>query len=92
MLKNNGLKKDVRNCTYYCFDNIISINNVNSKDIKLDQKSIYNIYIYIYIYVYVFTILDMKHLMVQIPLLFIKFSNINGYIEGNIDNLIQMIT
>ena len=54
MLKNNGLKKDVRNCTYYCFDNIISINNVNSKDIKLDQKSIYNIYIYIYIYMYMY--------------------------------------
>ena len=53
MLRNNGLKKDVKNCTYYCFDDIISINNVNSKDIKLDEKSIY-IYIYIYIYIQIY--------------------------------------
>ena len=47
IISNNGLKEsDIKNCTYYCFDDTININDFSAENIKVDHKSCKNIFIY----------------------------------------------
>ena len=40
MARNNELKEtDIKNCKYYYFGNVISVNDVNLNHILLDKKS-----------------------------------------------------
>ena len=49
---NNKIKDiDIKNHTYYFFDNIISIKNFDPNKIKIDKKSYKNILIYYIEYV-----------------------------------------
>ena len=37
---------DIKNCTYYLFNDIINIENFNPNNIKIDKKSYKNISVY----------------------------------------------
>ena len=37
---------DIKNCTYYLFDGMINIKNLDQNKIKIDKKSYKNIFIY----------------------------------------------
>ena len=44
---NNQLKEiDIKNCTYYFFDNMVNIKNIDPNEIKIDEKSCKNILMY----------------------------------------------
>ena len=44
---NNEFKdKDIKNCTYYFFDDMINIRNLHPDKIKIDKKPYKNILIY----------------------------------------------
>ena len=49
---------DIKNLTYYFFDDIINIKNFELDNIKIDEKSYKNIFIY---YVRYMTIKDSKY-------------------------------
>ena len=75
---------DMKNRTYYFFNNIISINNFDPDKIKIDEKSYKNILIYYNGYV---TIKDLKYVKINsVNPLYLIFSKGNGYfkeINGN---------
>ena len=55
MARINELKEiNIKNCTYYCFDDTININYFHLKNIKVDKNSFKDISL---------TALGMKHLM-----------------------------
>ena len=70
---------NIKNHTYYFFNDIINIKEFNSKNIKIDEKSYKNILIYYIAYV---TLKDSKYVKINsvIPL-YIMFNRINGYFE-----------
>ena len=70
---------DIKNRTYYFFNDIINIKNFGANNNKIDIKSYKNILIY---YVGYFTIKDSKYVKINSanPLYFI-FSVANGYFE-----------
>ena len=70
---------DMKNRTYYFFNNIISINNFDPDKIKIDENSYKNILIYCNGYV---TIKDLKYVKINsVNLLHLIFSKGNGYFE-----------
>ena len=71
---------DIKNRTYYFFNNIININNFDPNNIKIDEKSYKNILIYYIGYV---TIKDSKDVKINSINIFsnLIFSKLNGYFE-----------
>ena len=73
---------DIKNQTYYFFDDIINMKNFNSNNIKIDEKSYKNILIY-YIGSHIqYRIKDSKYVKTNsINPLYFNFSKVNGYFE-----------
>ena len=70
---------NIKNDTYYVFDDIINIKDFDPNNIKIDEKSYKNILIYYIAYV---TIKDSKCVKVNsVNLLYLMFNRINGYFE-----------
>ena len=70
---------DIKNRTYYFFNNIINRKSFDPNKIKIDEKSYKIIVIYYIGYV---TIKDLKYLKIySVNLLYLIFSKVNGYFE-----------
>ena len=70
---------DIKNRTYYFFNDIINIKNFDSDNIKLDEKPYRNIFIYYIGYV---KIKDFKYVKINsVNPLYLTFSELNGYFE-----------
>ena len=70
---------DVKNHTYYFFDDIINIRKFDANKIKIDEKSYKNILIYYIGYV---TIKDSKYVKINsVNPLYLIFNKVNGYFE-----------
>ena len=71
---------DLKNHTYYFFDDIINIKNFDPNNIKIDEKLYKNILTY---YIAYATIKDMKYVkpVVQKNPLYLIFSKVNGCFE-----------
>ena len=70
---------DIKNRTYYFFDDIINIRNFDSSSIKIDEKSDKNILIYYIAYV---TIKNSKYEKINsVNPLYLIFNEVNGYFE-----------
>ena len=70
---------DIKNLTYYFFNDIMNIENFDRNNIKTDKKSYKNILIYYIGYV---TIKDSKYVKIySVNLLYFIFRNMNGYLE-----------
>ena len=68
---------DIKNLTYYFFNDIISIKNFDSNNVKLDEKSYKNILIYYIGYV---TIKCSKYVKIySVNPLYLIFRNVNGH-------------
>ena len=76
----NKLKDtDIKNHTYYYFDDIINIKNFNLNKIKIDEKSYKNILIN---YIQYVTIKDTKYLKINsVNPFYLIISKVNGYFE-----------
>ena len=77
---NNKVKdKDIKSRTYYFFNDIINIENFDSNNIKIDEKSYKNILI---CYIGYVTIKDSKYLKINsVNPLYLIFNKVNGYFE-----------
>ena len=83
-MSNKVKEIDIRNRTYYFFNDIINVKNFDPNNIKMDEKSYKNIFIYYIGYV---TIKDSKYVKIySVYPLYLIFSNVNGYIEENNGN------
>ena len=70
---------DIKNQTYYLFDDIIYIKNFNLNNIKIDEKLYKNILIY---YIGCLTIKDSKYAKINsVNPFYLIFSNRNGYFD-----------
>ena len=70
---------DIKNRTYYFFNDIINIKNFDPHNIEIDEKSYKNILIY---YVGYVTIKDLKYVKINSANpLYLIFSKVNGYFE-----------
>ena len=70
---------DIKNRTYYFFDDIINTKNFVSNNIEIDEKSYKNTLIYNIGYV---TIKDSKYVKINsVNPLYLIFSKVNGYFE-----------
>ena len=70
---------DIKNDTYYFFDDIININIFHPNSIKIDERSYKNVLIY---YIGCVTIKDLKYVKINsVNLLYLIFIKVNGYIE-----------
>ena len=70
---------DIKNRTYYFFNDIINMKNSDPNTIKLDEKSHKNILIY---YIGYATIKDLKHIKIySVNPLYLIFNKVNGYFE-----------
>ena len=70
---------DIKNRTYYFFNDIIDIKNVDPNNIKIDEKSYKNIIIYYIGYV---TIKDSKYVKIySVNPLYLIFRSVNRYLE-----------
>ena len=75
---------DVKNGTYYFYNDIINIENFEQNNIKIDEKSYRNVLIYYIGYV---TIKDSKYVKIfSLNPLYLIFSNVNRYFEGDNGN------
>ena len=81
----NKLKDiNIKNHTYYFFDDIINIKNFDSNNIKSNKKSYKNILIYYTGYV---TIKYLKYVkIISVNLLYLIFNKVNGYFEETYGN------
>ena len=69
---------DIKNDTYYFFDDIININTFHPNNIKIDERSYKNVLIY---YNGCVTIKDLYVKINSVNLLYLIFIKVNGYIE-----------
>ena len=70
---------DIKNQTYYFFNDIINIKNFDQNNIKIHEKSYRNILTYYIGYV---TIKDSKHVKIyRLNPLYLIFNKVNGYFE-----------
>ena len=78
-MSNKVKEIDIKNQTYYFFDDIINIKNFSLNNIELDEKSYKNILIYYIGYV---TIKDSKYVKINsVNPLYLIFNKVNGYFE-----------
>ena len=71
---------DIKNRTYYFFNDIINIKNFLPNSIKIDEKSYKIILIYYIGYV---TIIDSKYVKINsVNPLYLIFDKVNGYLNG----------
>ena len=78
-MSNKVKEIDIKNQTYYFFDDIINIKSFNPNNIKIDEKSYKNIFIYSIGYV---TIKDLKYIKFNsVNPLYLIFNKVNGYFE-----------
>ena len=70
---------NIKNITYYFFDDTINIKGFDSNNIKMDEKSKKNVLIYYIAYV---TIKHSKYLKINsVNPLYLMFNKMNGYFE-----------
>ena len=70
---------DIKNHTYYFFNDIINIENVDPNNIKIDEKSCKDNLIY---YIGYMTIKDSKCVKINsVNPLYLNFGKVNGYFE-----------
>ena len=70
---------NIKNITYYFFDDTINIKGFDSNNIKMDEKSKKNVLIYHIAYV---TIKHSKYLKINsVNPLYLMFNKMNGYFE-----------
>ena len=70
---------DIKNRTYYFFDDIIKLKNFDSSNIKIDEKSYKNILIY---YIGYLTIKGSKYVKINsVNPFYLIFNKANGYFE-----------
>ena len=76
----NKIKEiDIKNQTYYFFDDIINIKNFDANNIKIDEKSYRNIFIY---YTGHVTVKGSKYVKINsVNPLYLVFNNVNRYFE-----------
>ena len=81
---------DMKNHTYYFFDDIINIKNFDTNKIKIDEKSNKNILIYCIGYV---TIKDLKYVKINSANpLYLIINKVNGYFEeSNINKYLSLV-
>ena len=78
-MSNKIKDKDMKNRTYYFFNDIVNIKNFNSNNIKTDEKSYKNILIY---YIGCVAIKDSKYVKINsIHHLYLIFNKVNEYFE-----------
>ena len=78
-MSNKIKDKDMKNRTYYFFNDIVNIKNFNSNNIKTDEKSYKNILIY---YIGCVAIKDSKYVKINsIHRLYLIFNKVNEYFE-----------
>ena len=71
---------DIKDCTYYFFNDIINIKNFDSNNIKIDEKSFKNIIVYYIGYV---TIKDLKYVKIDsVNPFYLISSKVNGYLKN----------
>ena len=68
---------DIKNCTYYFFNDIIYIENFSPNNIKIDEKSCKNILIYNIGYLKIKEYVKIYSVNCLYPI----FRNVNGYFE-----------
>ena len=74
-MSNKIKDKDMKNRTYYFFNDIVNIKNFNSNNIKTDEKSYKNILIY---YIGCVAIKDSKYVKINsIHQLYLIFNKVN---------------
>ena len=75
---------DIKNHTYYFFDDIINIKNFDPNKIKIDEKSYKTILIYYIGYV---TIKDLQYVKINsVNILYLIINKVNGYLEESNKN------
>ena len=77
-MSNNVKDINIKNCTYYFFNDIIYMKNFNPNNTKIDRKLYKNILIYYIGYVTIKK--DLKNYNVN--LLYLIFGKVNGYSKG----------
>ena len=76
--------KNIKNHTYYIFDDIINIKDLGPNNIKIDEKSYTNILIYYIAYV---MIKDSKYVKINsVNILYLMVNKMNGYFEETNEN------
>ena len=78
-MRNKVKDIDIKNCTYYFFDDIINIKNINSNNIKIDERPYKDILIY---YIGYMKIKDSKYVKINSANpLYINFNKVSRYFE-----------
>ena len=77
---NNKVKEiDIKNQTYYVFDDFINIKNFDLNNIKIDEKSYKSILVY---HIGQVTIKDSKYIKINsMNPTYLIFNKVNGYFE-----------
>ena len=81
----NTKQINIKNCTYYFFNDIINIKDFDPSLIKIDKKSYKNIGIYYIGYITIKSISDYENINSVNPL-YLIIGNADGYIEENNEN------
>ena len=78
-MSNNVKDINIKNHTYYFFDDIINIKDFDPNNIKIDEKLYKNILIY---YIAYATMKDSKYAKINsVNCLYLIFNKMNGYFE-----------
>ena len=78
-------QKNIKNRTYYFYNDIINLKNFNSNLLKIDKKSNKNIDIYNIGYITIKKIDDYENIY-SVNTLYLLVNHANGYIEENNGN------
>ena len=76
---------NIKNCTYYFFNDMINIKNFDSSLLKIDKKSYKNISIYYSEYITIKSINDYENIHRVNPLY-----SINGEVDGYIEEKMEL--
>ena len=76
---------NIKNRTYYFFNDMINIKHFDPRSLKIDKKSYKNIGIYHIGYITIERIIDYKNINSVNPL-YLNIGEVDGYIEGNNGN------
>ena len=76
---------DIKNCTYYFFNDMINIKNFDASLIEIDKKSYKNIDIYYIGYITIKSISDYENINSVNPL-YLTIGDVDRYIEKNNGN------